>query len=85
MCKNGRPSHEFPRRQLITTSHESRLMDQDLLRRDEIWFVEKKNGASLIFSLEEFNERSDRRIDKAYLDGRYGAVPCFRELFPDLE
>ena len=72
-------------RQLITTTHESRLMDLSLLRRDEMWFVEKKNGASSIYSLEEFNERFDRRIDKAYLDGRYGAVPCFRELFPDLE
>ena len=72
------------RRQLITTTHESRLMDMSLLRRDEMWFVEKNAGASSIYSLEEFNERSDRRIDKAYLDGRYGAVPCFREIFPDM-
>ena len=73
------------RRQLITTTHESRLMDLDLLRRDEIWFMEKRDGASVLFSLEEFNERSDRKIDKAYLEGRYGAVPCFREIFPDPE
>ncbi|MGI5964747.1 MAG: AAA family ATPase [Candidatus Methanomethylophilaceae archaeon] len=74
------------KRQLIVTTHESRLMDLSLLRRDEIWFVEKKeDGTSEIYSLEAFSERKDRRIGKAYLDGRYGAVPCFREFFPDLE
>lgn len=72
------------RRQLITTTHESRLMDLNLLRRDEMWFIEKKDDISTLYSLEEFNERSDRRIDKAYLEGRYGAVPCFRSVFPDL-
>ena len=60
-------------------------MDLSLLRRDEIWFIEKNDGKSTLYSLEEFNERTDRRIDKAYLDGRYGAVPCFKEMFPDLE
>ena len=70
-------------RQLIITSHESRLMDLSLLRRDEIWFIEKNDGKSTLYSLEEFNERTDRRIDKAYLDGRYGAVPCFEETSHD--
>ena len=64
--------------QLIVTTHESRLIDFDLLRRDEIWFVNKnKNGASDIYSLEEYNERFDKKIDKAYLEGRYGGVPEF--------
>lgn len=41
--------------QLIVTTHESRLMDFDLLRRDEIWFVDKKDsGESDIYSLEEY-------------------------------
>ena len=61
-------------------------MDLDIVRRDEIWFVEKDTvGTSKIYSLEAFGERKDRRIDKAYLDGRYGAIPCFRSIFPDLE
>ena len=73
-------------RQLIVTTHESRLMDLDIVRRDEIWFVEKDTaGTSKIYSLEAFGERKDRRIDKAYLDGRYGAIPCFKSTFPDLE
>lgn len=69
--------------QLIVTTHESHLMDFDLLRRDEIWFVNKKNnGESDIYSLEEYNARFDQRIDKAYLEGRYGGVPIFSTVFP---
>lgn len=69
--------------QLIVTTHESRLMDFDLLRRDEIWFVNKrKSGESDIYSLEEYNTRFDQKIDKAYLEGRYGGVPIFSTVFP---
>lgn len=69
--------------QLIVSSHESRLLDFDLLRRDEVWFVEKDiNGESSIYSLEEYNVRFDQKVDKAYLEGRYGGVPVFSALFP---
>lgn len=69
--------------QLIVTTHESRLLDFDLLRRDEIWFVNKrKTGESDIYSLEEYNARFDQKIDKAYLEGRYGGVPVFSIVFP---
>ena len=69
--------------QLIVTTHESRLMDFDLLRRDEIWFINKKNtGESEIYSLEEYNARFDQKIDKAYMEGRYGGVPIFSTIFP---
>lgn len=69
--------------QLIVTTHESRLLDFDLLRRDEIWFVNKrKGGESNIYSLEEYNARFDQKIDKAYLEGRYGGVPVFSTVFP---
>lgn len=69
--------------QLIVTTHESRLLDFDLLRRDEIWFVNKrKSGESDIYSLEEYNARFDQKIDKAYLEGRYGGVPVFNAVFP---
>ena len=70
-------------RQLIVTTHEAHLLDFDLLRRDEIWFVDKdNNGHSSLYSLEAYNERFDRKIDKAYLEGRYGGVPIFSSLFP---
>jgi len=69
--------------QLIVTTHESRLMNFDLLRRDEIWFVNKDtSGNSNIYSLEEYNSRFDQKIDKAYLEGRYGGVPVFSTVFP---
>ena len=68
--------------QLIVTTHESRLLDFEILRRDEIWFVNKDKGSSNLYSLEEYNERFDKKIDKAYLDGRYGGVPIFDNIFP---
>jgi uncharacterized protein len=62
--------------QLIVTTHESSLLDLELLRRDEIWFVEKdKDGASSIYSLEEFKPGYDKDLRKGYLLGRFGAIP----------
>lgn len=67
--------------QLIFTTHESTIMSQDVFRRDEVWFVEKnEKNASVIYSLDKFSKRYDRKIDKAYLDGRYGALPIFTQL-----
>lgn len=69
--------------QLVVTTHESRLLDFDLLRRDEVWFADKdKEGSTTIYSLEEYNSRFDCKVDKAYLDGRYGGVPLFTTIFP---
>lgn len=65
--------------QLIVTTHESTLLDLDLVRRDEIWFVEKnESDSSQLFSLNKFKIRYDSKIEKAYLLGRYGAVPIFK-------
>ncbi len=62
--------------QLITASHESSLLTQKLLRKDEIWFVVKdKEGASHLHSLEEYNIRFDKKIRKDYLLGRFKAIP----------
>lgn len=67
--------------QVIFTTHQSEIMSQDLFRRDQIWFVESdKNNDSKIYSLDTFNERFDKKISKAYLDGRYGAIPQFKSL-----
>mgnify|MGYP002648126185 CR=1 FL=1 len=69
--------------QLIVTTHESRLLDLDLLRRDEIWFVDKNTkGESSVYSFDEYNDMFDKKLDQAYLEGRYGAVPIFNEIFP---
>lgn len=67
--------------QIIATTHEENLLDLNLLRRDEIWFMEKDPlGASHVYSLEEFTPRSDKDIEKGYLVGRYGAIPVFGNL-----
>ncbi len=66
--------------QLILTTHDINLLDLDLLRQDEIWFVERKeNHSSELYSLSRYKERFDKRIDKEYLLGRYGAIPIFDE------
>jgi uncharacterized protein len=64
--------------QLIFTTHDTNLLDLELLRRDEIWFVEKdKQGSSSLYSLAEFKTRPDLKIEKGYLNGRFGAIPFF--------
>ena len=64
--------------QLIAITHRTDLLDLDRLRKDQIWFVEKdrEGGSSELFTLYDFNGiRKNADIGKAYLFGRYGAVP----------
>ena len=65
--------------QLIFTTHESTLMNQDLLRRDEIWIIEKnEQGVSSIDRLDEkFSLRFDKELEKSYLKGLFGGTPKF--------
>jgi len=72
--------------QLIFTTHNTIYMDMNLLRRDEIWFVEKDNGVSNLYSLDDItNEkgekvRKDSNYEKHYLLGNYGAIPNLKSL-----
>ena len=72
--------------QLIFTTHNTIYMDMDLLRRDEIWFVEKDKGVSNLYSLDDItNEkgekvRKDSNYEKHYLLGNYGAIPNLKNL-----
>lgn len=61
--------------QLIFTTHEVHLLDQELLRADEIWFAEKENGSTRLYSLNDFKEHSAIDVQKGYFAGRYGAIP----------
>ncbi len=64
------------RAQLIFTSHDNTLQQRNLLRRDQIWFTAKRDdGSTELYPLTDFKPRNDLAIDKAYLDGRFGAVP----------
>ena len=53
-------------------------MKQELFRRDQIWFVDKnRDGDSRMYFLHGFHQRNDKVINKAYLEGKYGAIPQF--------
>lgn len=72
--------HRERKNQLIFTTHEASIMDQRLFRRDEIWFIERgEQGSSRLYSLDRFKERYDKVLSKAYLEGRYGAIPVFKK------
>jgi len=65
--------------QLIVTTHESELLDLELLRKDEIWFIEKNQaGESSVYSLEEFKLNYGKDWRRGYLLGRFGAIPMIK-------
>lgn len=68
--------------QLIFATHDTNLLDLEIVRRDQIWFAEKDPVESTdIYSLVEFKDedgkkvRNDRDIKRDYIRGRYGAIP----------
>lgn len=70
--------------QLIVATHDTNILRKDLLRRDQIWFTEKKViGATDLYSLVEYkinqaqSVRNDASYSKDYLLGKYGAIPYF--------
>lgn len=65
------------RAQLLFTTHNVLLMDQELLRRDEMWITERDaQGASTLFSFSDYKDvRYDKDIRKSYLQGRLGGIP----------
>ena len=66
--------------QLIITCHEARLLENDLLRNDEICFILKMpNGASIVNPLEKYQLRADKKLYAALFDGTLDAVPNFDE------
>ncbi|HEX6684779.1 MAG TPA: AAA family ATPase [Candidatus Limnocylindrales bacterium] len=67
--------------QLIFTTHDSALLDDEVLARDEVWFVEKDDvdGASRLFPLTDFHPRKNENTQGRYLAGSYGAVPVLSD------
>ena len=62
--------------QLICTTHLTLLQDQqDLIRPDELWKVEKENGNSVMSSFNDYKIHNTMNIRKGYEEGRYGGVP----------
>lgn len=68
--------------QLIFSSHDTNLLNQKILRRDQVWFVQKKkDNSSKLFPLSDFSPRKDREnIGENYLLGRYGALPYLADV-----
>lgn len=73
--------------QLIFNTHDTNLLDLELLRRDQIWFTEKNpnNGESDLYPLDDFSVRKSENVEKGYLLGRYGAVPFLVNSFDDFK
>lgn len=72
-CKNSNPNNA----QIIFTTHNTELMNEELMRKDQIYFVDKNNddGASELYSISEFSTKTSENIQKGYLFGKYGAIP----------
>ena len=69
------------RAQLIFTTHDTTLLSQSIMRRDQVWFVEKDQQQSTqLYSLADFSPRKNEALEKGYLSGRYGAIPFLSEL-----
>ena len=63
--------------QIVFTTHNTELMNLELLRKDQIYFVDKKDkdGTSELYTISEFSTRTTENIRKGYLVGKYGATP----------
>ncbi len=66
--------------QLVTTTHESRIMSHDIVRRDEIWICDKNDDSSTkMYSLEDEQVRIDKVLDENYMNNVWGGVPVFED------
>lgn len=62
--------------QLVFNTHDTNLLSSGILRRDQIWFAEKKqDGSSQVYPLTDFKPRKEENLANGYLQGRYGAIP----------
>lgn len=63
--------------QLIFTTHNTELLNMELMRKDQLYFADKnrKDGASELYSIGDFSTKTADNIRKGYLAGKYGATP----------
>lgn len=67
--------------QLIFSTHDTSMLDNELFRRDQIWFTEKDGtNATTLYPLTDFTPRKGEALERGYLKGRYGALPYIGEL-----
>lgn len=66
--------------QLLFTTHETEILNQDIFRRDQIWFCDKDaTFASELIPLTDYKPRKSEKLSKGYLSGRYGGIPLLEE------
>ncbi len=67
--------------QLIFSTHNTNLLDLNKLRKDQVWFVNKgEDGSSDLYSLYDYSDfRDSMNLEKAYLQGRFDAVPIVND------
>ena len=63
--------------QLIFTTHNTELLSMNTIRKDQLYFTDKdkKSGASILYSIADFNTSTNENIRKGYLLGKYGGIP----------
>jgi uncharacterized protein len=73
--------HAGTKAQLIFTTHDTTLLSPKLLRRDQVWFMEKDaESATRLYPLSDFSPRDNEAIERGYLNGRYGGIPFLKDL-----
>ena len=79
--------HQSEAAQLIYTTHNTYLLDTNKLRKDQVYFVNKrKDGSSELYSLFDFKDfRENMDLEKAYMQGRFDAIPYIDESAENLK
>lgn len=73
--------------QLIYTTHNTHLLNVNKLRKDQIYFINKReDGSSELYSLFDFKDfRENMDLEKAYLQGRFDAIPYIDDSFEQIK
>lgn len=71
--------------QLLITTHDTGLLQDNLMRADQVWFAEKKDGVSELFSVQDFYDEVDEvticpPYEAWYRSGRFGAIPHTKDI-----
>jgi len=69
--------------QLIFTTHDQLLLDEDFIRRDMVWFTNKskETGGTELYSAADFGLHKNISLYKAYKVGKLGAKPELGSIF----
>ena len=77
VAKFQNPTSNPNHAQLIFTTHDTELLNMELLRKDQVYFVDKgrHTGISSLYSISGTGTPTGENMRKSYLVGKYGAIP----------